>query len=140
VLAAREAAIRLWDRHGVAAEVWSATSWKQLRDDASATERWNRQQVGEPRRSSYLQHALGDGGIPIVAVTDYVSALPDQLARFTNAPFVALGTDGYGFSDTREELRQHFGTDGAGVVTAALDLLGRIARAEQVSDALVTGP
>jgi pyruvate dehydrogenase E1 component len=71
-------------------------------------------------------------------VTDYVSALPDQLARFTSAPFVALGTDGYGFSDTREDLRSHFGTDGAGVVAAALDLLGQVARTEQVSHALVT--
>jgi pyruvate dehydrogenase E1 component len=138
VLAAREAAILLGDRHGIAAEVWSATSWKQLRDDASATEQWNRHHTEEPRRASFLRRALGDSGIPIVAVTDYVSALPDQLARFTSAPFVALGTDGYGFSDTREDLRRHFGTDGAGVVAAALDLLGQVARTEQVSHALVT--
>jgi pyruvate dehydrogenase E1 component len=138
VLAAREAAIRLGDRHGIAAEVWSATSWKQLRDDALATERWNRDHAEEPRRASFLRRALGASGIPIVAVTDYVSALPDQLARFTSAPFVALGTDGYGFSDTREDLRRHFGTDGAGVVAAALDLLGEVARTKQVSDAFVT--
>ena len=139
VLGAREAAIRLEDRHGIATEVWSVTSWKQLRDDASVTERWNRHHPEEPQRVSFVRRSLGGSGIPIVAVTDYVSALPDQLARFTAAPFVALGTDGYGFSDTREELRRHFGTDGAGVVTAALDLLGRVTRAEQVSNALATG-
>ena len=67
-----------------------------------------------------------------VTVTDYVTALPDQLARFVDAPFTALGTDGYGFSDTRENLRAHFGTDAASITVAALTLLadtGRIGSA-----------
>jgi pyruvate dehydrogenase E1 component len=70
--------------------------------------------------------------VPIVAVTDYVSALPDTLARFTGAPFVALGTDGYGLSDTREELRAHFGTDAAALTAAVLDQVSRAAATDEV--------
>lgn len=123
VLAAQEAATLLGDRYGVAAEVWSTTSWKQLRDDALEVERWNRRQAAGPRRTSYLRRALGEAGIPVIAVTDYVTALPDQLARFVGAPFTALGTDGYGFSDTRADLRAHFGTDAASIAVAAVTLL-----------------
>ena len=99
------------------------TSWKQLRDDAVATERWNRMHPAGPRHSSHLDRALGDVRVPVVAVTDYVTALTDQIARFVGAPFRALGTDGYGFSDTREALRMHFGIDPAGISIAALALL-----------------
>jgi len=123
VRTAQEAASRLAASHGIPTEVWSVTSWKQLRDDALAVERWNRQHVGEPARISHLRRALGDAVVPIVAVTDYVSALPDTLARYTGAPFVALGTDGYGLSDTREELRAHFGTDADALTTTVLGLL-----------------
>jgi pyruvate dehydrogenase E1 component len=123
VRTAQDAASRLSASHGIATEVWSVTSWKQLRDDALAVERRNRQHVGEPARTSHLRRALGDTSVPIVAVTDYVSALPDTLARFTGAPFVALGTDGYGLSDTREELRAHFGTDADAITTTVVGVL-----------------
>jgi len=76
-----------------------------------------------PRHSSHLHRALGDVRVPVVAVTDHVTALPDQIARFVGAPFTALGTDGYGFSDTREALRMHFGIDAPGISIAALALL-----------------
>ncbi len=122
VRAAQQAAATLAEQHAVAAEVWSVTSWKRLRDDALDIERDTRAQVG-PTRVSHLSRALGGSHIPIVAVSDFISALPDTLARFTHAPFTALGTDGYGLSDTREELRAHFGTDAEAIAIAALDLL-----------------
>jgi pyruvate dehydrogenase E1 component len=116
-------AAALLEQHGVAAEVWSVTSWKQLREDALTTERWNRAHSGQDSRESHVRRALGDDGSPVVAVTDYVTALPDQLARFIDAPLTSLGTDGYGFSDTREELRRHFHTDGHGIAKAGMALL-----------------
>ena len=112
-------------RDGIAAELWSVTSWKALRDDALAIERWNREHPLETARASYLRRALGDVPVPVVAVSDYVSALPDQLARFLDAPFVSLGTDGYGLSDTREELRTHFGVDADGIRAAAAGVADR---------------
>jgi pyruvate dehydrogenase E1 component len=135
VRTAQEAASQLYASHGIATEVWSVTSWKQLRDDALAVERRNRQHVGEPARTSHLRRALGDTSVPIVAVTDYVSALPDTLARFTGAPFVALGTDGYGLSDTREELRAHFGTDADAIITTVVGLLSSSPMATDVLQA-----
>ena len=108
----------------VAAEVWSVTSWKQLRDDALAAERWTHDHPDKAPRASHLSRALGDRPIPVVAVSDYVSALPDQLARFIEAPFVSLGTDGYGISDTREELRAYFGVDADGIRLAAARIAG----------------
>jgi pyruvate dehydrogenase E1 component len=116
--AAQQAAAELADL-GIAAEVWSVTSWKQLRDDALAAERWTHDHAGEALPPSHLRRALHDEPIPVVAVSDYVSALPDQLARFIGAPFVSLGTDGYGVSDTREELRAHFGVNADGIREAA---------------------
>ena len=123
VPAAQQAAADLAVQAGIGAEVWSVTSWKQLRDDALTAERWTRDHPDEDSRTSHLRRALGDQAIPVVAVSDYVSALPDQLARFIGAPFVSLGTDGYGVSDTREELRAHFGVDADGIRAAA----GRVA-------------
>jgi pyruvate dehydrogenase E1 component len=122
VSAAQQAASDLAAGSGIDAEVWSVTSWKQLRDDALDVERWNRERPDAPR-TSHLQRAFGKRSAPVVAVTDYVSALPDSLARFTDAPYVSLGTDGYGVSDTREELRAHFGVDAASITEAARNLL-----------------
>jgi len=124
VRAAEQAAATLYDERGVVAEVWSVTSWKQLRDDALSVEAWNRAHPGQTH-TSYLRRALGaDKCLPVVAVSDYVTALPDTLARFVTAPYVSLGTDGYGLSDTRDDLRAHFGTDAAGITAAAIELLG----------------
>jgi pyruvate dehydrogenase E1 component len=132
VRTAQQAAVDLADEYGIAAEVWSVTSWKQLRDDAVAAEQWNRANRDHLQRTTHLQRALGDRGTPVVAVTDYVSALPDQLARFIDAPFTSLGTDGYGLSDTREDLRTHFGTDARGIASTALDLLADERQPKQV--------
>jgi pyruvate dehydrogenase E1 component len=119
VRSAQQAAADLAVDRGISAEVWSVTSWKQLRDEALAVERWNQSHPDRAPRISHLTLALGVNPTPVVAVSDYVSALPDQLARFVGAPFISLGTDGYGISDTREALRAHFGVDADGIGAAA---------------------
>ena len=101
MLAALDAQRMLADEWDVGADVWSATSYKTLREDALSTERWNRLHPTEPARTPYVTELLGDAEGPVVAVTDFMKALPDGVGRFVPKPFVALGTDGYGFSDTR---------------------------------------
>jgi pyruvate dehydrogenase E1 component len=113
----------LFEEHDVAADVWSATSYKLLREDALSAERWNRLHPTDRARVPYVTEQLGPTEGPIVAVTDYMKAVPDQIARFAPQPFVALGTDGYGLSDTREALRRHFEVDAAHVVVATLNTL-----------------
>jgi len=125
MLAALEAHQLLADEFDVAADVWSATSYKLLREDALEVERWNRLHPGESPRVPYVTRCLGDAKGPIVAVTDFMKVVPDQIARFVPQPFVPLGTDGYGFSDTRPALRRHFEVDAPHLVVATLDALAR---------------
>ena len=94
----------LRERFGVAAEIWSATSYSELRRDALVVERWNRRHPGSPARRSWLQEQLGSDAAPIVAASDWVTALPDLLAPWIEVPYLVLGTDGFGLSDTREEI------------------------------------
>jgi pyruvate dehydrogenase E1 component len=119
MLAALDAQRMLAD-HDVGADVWSATSFQQLRNDALDVERWNRLHPTEPSRRSYLETALTGVEGPIVAVTDFVKAVPDQIARWMPQPFEVLGTDGFGLSDTRAQLRRHFEVDASHIVVAAL--------------------
>jgi pyruvate dehydrogenase E1 component len=138
MVAAIEAQRLLSEDYDVAADVWSATSYKLLREDALSVERWNRLHPTQTPRVPYVAEQLGGTEGPIVAVTDFMKAVPDQIARFVPRPFVALGTDGYGFSDTREALRRHFEVDAAHVVVATLSSLalqGDI-KAEVVTDAI----
>jgi len=121
LLAALEAQRMLFDVHDIAADVWSATSYKLLREDALSVERWNRLHPGEPPRTAYVAEQLGGTDGPIVAVTDFLKSVPDQIARFVPARFISLGTDGYGFSDTRAALRRHFEVNAAHIVVATLD-------------------
>ncbi|HUQ63294.1 MAG TPA: pyruvate dehydrogenase (acetyl-transferring), homodimeric type [Acidimicrobiales bacterium] len=136
--AAREAQQLLAEKHDVAAELWSATSYKSLREDALSVERWNRLHPNDPARVPYVTEALAEADGPIVAVTDYMKAVPDQVARFVHRTFIPLGTDGYGRSDTREQLRRHFETDAANVVVAVLQALVTIdeAKPEEIADAI----
>jgi pyruvate dehydrogenase E1 component len=122
----------------VGAELWSATSYKALREDALAVERYNRLHPSEPPRTPYVTEALAGADGPIVAVTDYMKAIPDQVSRWLPAPFITLGTDGFGRSDTREALRRYFETDAAHVVVAALEGLRQAGegKAEEVEDAI----
>jgi len=125
MLAALDAQQMLYDEHDVAADVWSATSYKLLREDALSVERWNRLHPTESPRVSYISECLADADGPLVAVTDFMKAVPDQVSRFAPQPFVPLGTDGYGFSDTRAALRRHFEVDAPNVTVAVLDGLNR---------------
>jgi len=108
---------------GVDAEVWSVTSYKSLREDAISVERWNRLHPGEPARRPYVTESLDGSGGPIVAVTDFMRAVPDQVARWMPRRFTSLGTDGFGRSDTREVLRRYFEVDAGHVAVAVLSSL-----------------
>jgi pyruvate dehydrogenase E1 component len=118
--AARAAQRELAERWGIGVELWSATSYKALREQAIEVERWNRlHPEAEPRTPRVTELLAGSSG-PIVAVTDYLRMVPEQVARFVPRRFTALGTDGFGRSDTREALRGFFETDMASVVLAVL--------------------
>jgi len=123
-LAAREAQQELAEHYDVAAELFSATSYKRLREQALTTERWNRLHPDQPARTPRVTELLAGEG-PIIAVTDFMKAIPDQVARWVPAGrrFTPLGTDGFGRSDTREALRRHFEVDAAHVVVATLAAL-----------------
>jgi pyruvate dehydrogenase E1 component len=136
--AALEAQQLLADEHDVAADVWSATGYKQLRDDALSVERWNRLHPNEAPRTPYVTELLADSEGPVVAVTDFMKAVPDQIGRFVPAHFATLGTDGYGFSDTRVALRRHFEVDAPSIVIAVLQGLAQTEaiKAEVVAEAI----
>jgi pyruvate dehydrogenase E1 component len=136
--AALEAQQTLLDQHDVAADVWSATSYKLLREDALTVERWNRLHPTEAPRVSYVTECLAGTDGPIIAVTDFMKAVPDQVGRFVPQPFVPLGTDGFGFSDTRPALRRHFEVDAPHVVIATLAALAQTGdvKGEAVAEAI----
>jgi pyruvate dehydrogenase E1 component len=138
MLAALDAQRVLLEEYGVAVDVWSATSYKLLREDALSVERWNRLHPTEPPQTPYVTEMLRDTEGPIVAVTDYMKAVPDQVARFVPRTFTALGTDGYGFSDTRVALRRHFEVDAPSIVVAVLHQLASVEaiKAEIVEEAI----
>ena len=106
----------------VEAEVWSATSFSELAREARETERQCRLHPDEPVRPSYVQQCL-DGDYPIVVASDYVRAWPQLVGSYVRAPFVAMGTDGFGRSDTRAALRGFFEVDRHQIVLAALTAL-----------------
>jgi pyruvate dehydrogenase E1 component len=115
----------LGDRYGVAADVWSATSYKELRRDALECERWNRLHPADPPRVPWVTHQLAEAAGPVVAVSDFLKLVPEQVARWIPQGLVPLGTDGYGRSDTREALRRFFEIDAESVALAALVELGK---------------
>ncbi len=119
VIAAAEMLAQHWH---VGTEVWSATSFSELARDAREVERFNRLHPHDPPRTSHLCKCL-DGDSPIVAASDYVRAWPQLVASYLRAPFVALGTDGFGRSDTRAALRGFFEVDRRHIVLAALTAL-----------------
>jgi pyruvate dehydrogenase E1 component len=124
--------------YDVTADVWSATSYQQLRVDALECERWNRLHPGDPRREPFVTETLAKAEGPIVAVSDSMRAVPDQIARWVHQPYVSLGTDGFGRSDTREALRRHFEVDGEHIAVAALSALADMGevKPETVADAI----
>ncbi|MEY4371644.1 MAG: pyruvate dehydrogenase component, partial [Actinomycetota bacterium] len=123
-VAAREAASDLAEHFGIGAELWSATSYKRLREEALEVERWNRLHPDRSPRTPLVSHLLADAPGPIVAVTDFMRIVPEQIARFLpGRSFTPLGTDGMGRSDTRAALRRHFEVDAANIVVATLSAL-----------------
>ena len=118
----------LAERYGVAADVWSATSYQLLRNEALEVDRWNLLHPGQAPRTPLVSELLGEaaGRGPIVAVSDWIRAWPDMISRWIpgNA-WRSLGTDGFGRSDSREALRRFFGVDAAHIVAAVLSELAR---------------
>jgi pyruvate dehydrogenase E1 component len=121
--AARAAQEELASRWGVSVDLFSVTSYKRLRADALAAERWNRLHPNGERRVPHITKVLENAAGPIVAVTDYMKLVPDQVARWVPGAFVPLGTDGFGRSDTRDALRRFFEVDMGHVVVTVLSSL-----------------
>jgi pyruvate dehydrogenase E1 component len=124
VLKAAELLEKDW---GVAVEAFSVTSYSELAREAREIERGRLLQPGSPNRPSHLETLLA-GSAPVVAATDYVRAYPQLIVSYIAAPFVALGTDGFGRSDTRARLRSFFGVDRNHIVVATLGVLARQGR------------
>ena len=112
-------------KYSVPANVWSVTSYNQLRREALETERWNLLHPAKPPKKPYILKALEGADGPIVAASDYMKSVPDQLAPWLSGRLVALGTDGFGRSDNREHLRRHFEVNAESITGAALSRLSR---------------
>jgi pyruvate dehydrogenase E1 component len=131
---ARELLAEQW---GVGAEVWSVTSWGELRRDGVEAEHHNLVHPDAEPRVPYVSGALA-GGTPVVAVSDWMRAVPDQIRQWVPARFTSLGTDGFGLSDTRPAARRHFAVDAESITVAALSTLaaeGAVDRAVAVEAA-----
>jgi pyruvate dehydrogenase E1 component len=111
---------------GVAADVWSVTSWTELRRDAVATEEHNLLHPGQDEQVPYVTQRLAEAsGGPVVAVSDFMRAVQDLISRWVPSDYTSLGTDGFGMSDTRHALRRHFHVDAESIVVATLRQLAR---------------
>jgi pyruvate dehydrogenase E1 component len=117
------AAELLMQDFGIVADVWSATSFNELRRDALEVERWNHLHPDEPARKSWIEQCFGDRRGPYVAATDYMKIVADQIQRWVPGTFYSLGTDGYGRSDARRPLREHFEVDRRFIAITALNAL-----------------
>ncbi|WP_425574892.1 pyruvate dehydrogenase (acetyl-transferring), homodimeric type [Nocardioides fonticola] len=129
-----EAARLLREEWGVQADLWSVTSWNELARDAIATEQWNLLHPGEAPRTPYVTTKLGGIDGPVVAVSDFMRAVPLQIARWVPADYRVLGADGFGFADTRPAARRYFQIDAQSVVVQTLQAL---AEAGEIDPALV---
>jgi len=124
--------------YDIVTDVWSATSFTELRRDAMAARRWNRLHPTSKPRSAYVSEQLANRQGPIVAASDYMEAVPEQIRPFVDRRFAVLGTDGFGRSDTRAQLRSFFEIDRSHIVVATLHALaqdGKI-KAKVVKDAI----
>jgi pyruvate dehydrogenase E1 component len=119
----------LAEKYQIAADVWSVTSYTELRREAIATERWNRLHPAQAEKKTYIEQALEGAKGPIIATSDYMKSLPDVLAPWLQGEgkcrLVTLGTDGFGRSDNREHLRRHFEVNAESIVGATLSRLAR---------------
>ena len=110
----------LAEKYGISSDVWSITSYIELRRDAQACKRWNMFHPTMPKRKGYLETVMEGSEGPVIAASDYVKALAEQVAPFIDEDFRALGTDGMGRSETRPALRRHFEVDAECVTIASL--------------------
>ena len=118
----------LSEKYGVSASVWSVTSYTELRRDALNVDRWNRLHPSATPRKPYVQEVLGELDMPIIAATDYMKIVPDQISPWLPGRLTALGTDGFGRSENREHLRSFFEVDSASIAGAALSRLAQWGR------------
>jgi len=115
----------LAEKYQVASDVWSVTSYTQLRREAGDCARWNMLHPTAPPRKSYLETILDGVEGPFIAASDYVRALPEQLTQFIPGDYFVLGTDGMGRSETRQALRRHFEVDAESITIATLSRLSK---------------
>ena len=111
--------------YGIDSDVWSVTSFNELRRDGMETERWNLLNPDEKIKKSYVQKCLDKKEGPIIAASDYTRSFTDQIRPYTQKPFYSLGTDGYGRSDTRKNLRKFFEVDKEHIVAYTLSALAK---------------
>jgi pyruvate dehydrogenase E1 component len=128
VLAAAELLQKDWK---ISADVWSVTSFTELRRDGLAVERWNRLHPGEKPRTTWVENCLGKTTGPVIASTDYMRTVPDLIRTWVPRRYVTLGTDGFGRSDSRAALRNFFEVDRHHVVAAALNALADEGKADR---------
>ena len=115
----------LAERYQIPADVWSVTSYNELRREGLAVERWNRLHPSEERKTPHIVNVLQGASGPIIAATDYIKAVPDQLAPWLNGRLTSLGTDGFGRSENREHLRRFFEISAEAIAQGALSALAR---------------
>ena len=120
VLAAAELLRSDW---GIDPGVWNVTSFSELRREAEAVDRWNLTHPDEKQRESHIEKALSKNNVPTVAVSDYVKMVSEQVGPYVSGPYYCLGTDGFGRSDTREDLRSFFEVDRYYIVLTAIKAL-----------------
>jgi pyruvate dehydrogenase E1 component len=117
------AAGELLKKFGVSAHIWSATSFNELRREALDVERYNRLHIDAQPKVSYVTQCLASGKGPVIAATDYMKLYAEQIRAYVPARYEVLGTDGFGLSDTRAKLRQHFEVDANHIAYTALKAL-----------------
>ena len=110
---------------GVRSEIYSATSYGELRREGLACDRYNRLHPTEDAKQPWVEQVLGKGNVPVIAVSDNMAAVPDMIRQWVGGHYTVLGTDGFGRSDTREALRRFFEIDGKAIALAALSSLVR---------------
>lgn len=134
-----EARDLLRDKYGVSADVWSVTSYQQLRFNALEADRWNRLHPEAEQRTPVLASILEGVEGPFIAASDFMKALPDLIREWIPGRLTSMGTEGFGMSDTREELRRHFEIDREMITIGVLDALrkeGKVS-AKVVAEAIV---
>jgi pyruvate dehydrogenase E1 component len=128
---ALEAQTLLEEKFNISADVWSITSFKELHTDGLEVDRWNRLHPGKKKRVPYVTQCIGDAKGVFVIASDYVKALPESISRWFPKQPVSLGTDGFGRSEGRDALRNHFEVDARWITIATLSALADEGQIEQ---------